>query len=326
MLKRILSVMFILLLGISGQVFAAEAFESPSYITISTETYESGKNKGDYYFNLQWKNPDSVMNLGSTVSYEIDFKEGNNPWLSEAGKKLRVGYLKWDEKKMSNVTFDPVAENVVKDKINIKENHYSFRIRYSHNGTKGEFSNVGIAGLTDYYRNSSKWAKVELDRALKSEFITNAIRDDMSANVTREEFAEVLMKMYVKITGKTVSYSDTFFSDTENPEVLKAAELGIITGNGYGQFKPNEKVTRQEITTMLIRALKLLRPNNDFSTTNVNRFGDQDKIDDWAIEGMKYMYKNGILKGNGYGKIDPKGNASREVATILILRTYEKFK
>ncbi len=326
MFKKILAVLIIMVVSISNMAFAAEEMDTPLYITIATETYKDGNSEGDYYFSLKWKNPDSIIKLGSSVIYEVDFKEGNNPWQSDINTKLKSNSLTWDATNKSSIEFDPVSENFTKNKIDIKNNHYSFRIRYSFNGVKGEFSNAVIAGLTDYYRNSSKWAIPELDKALKFDFITNAIRDNMSKNVNREEFAEVLMKMYVNVTGKTVSYSDTFFSDTENPEVLKAAQLGIVTGNGYGQFKPNEFVTRQEICTMIYRTMKLLRPASDFNILNVDKFRDQDLIDGWALEGMQYMYKQEILKGDGYGKIDPKGNSTREVATILILRTYEKFK
>ncbi len=326
MLKRILVVLLFATILISNFTFAAETLDSPLNISIASKNYEEGTREGDYYFELGWKNPDSIIKLGSNVYYEIDFKEGNNPWRSDSDGKLIGNYLIWDGSNKSSISFDPIKENLTKEKIDIKNNHYSFRIRYKFNDNYGDFSSVAIAGITDYYRNASKWAETELDKALELDIITNAIRDNMTANVTREEFAEGLMKMYVKVTGKTVAYSDTFFSDTENPEVLKAAELGIITGNGYGQFKPNAYVTRQEICTMIYRAVKLLRPTEDFTVSTVNRFVDQGSIDDWAIQPMQFMYKKGILKGDGYGKIDPLGNSSREVATILILRTYETFK
>lgn len=326
MFKKILAVLLIMVIPISNQVFAAEELDSPLYITIATEIYEDVDKEEDYYFTLKWKNPDSIIKLGNNVNYEVDFKEGNDAWQSSTDTILKKGHLQWDGNNISKITFDPLLENLTKNKIDIKNNHYSFRIRYIFNEIQGEFSNAVIAGITDYYRNSSKWAEDELDKALRLDFITNAIRDDMTSNVTREEFSEILMKMYVKSTGKTVAYSDIFFSDTENPEVLKAAELGIVTGQGYGLFKPNDFVTRQEICTMIYRTMKLLRPDSDFNISDVDRFGDQDNIEQWALEAMKYMYKQGILKGDGYGKIDPKGNSSREVATILILRTYEKFK
>lgn len=326
MFKKILAVLLIMVISISSQVFAAQELDSPLYITIATETYEDGNREGDYYFSLKWNNPDSIIKLGSNVNYEVDFKEGNNPWQSETDIKLISNQLMWEGTNKSSIKFDPILENYTNNKIDIKNNHYSFRIRYSFNGIEGEFSNTVIAGITNYYENSSTWAMPELNKALELHFITNAIRDNMTANISREEFAEVLMKMYVNSTGKTVSYSDTFFNDTENPEVLKAAELGIVTGHGYGEFKPNDFVTREEICTMIYRAMKLLRPDSDFNISDVDRFGDHNNISEWAIEPMQYMYKNGVLKGDGYGTIDPKGNSTREVATILILRTYEKFK
>lgn len=326
MVKKIIAVLLITAISISSFAFAAQELDSPIYITIATKTYEEDNREGDYYFQLNWKNPDSIIKLGNNVHYEIDFKVGNSQWQSETDSKLTGNYLTWDGSNTSHVTIDPVRENLTSEEIDIKNNYYSFRIRYKSNDNYGSFSTITTAGNMDYYRNASEWAQVELDKAKELDFITNAIRDNMAANVTREEFAEILMKMYVSVTGKTVAYSDTFFSDTYNPEVLKAAELGIITGNGYGQFKPDNYVTRQEICTMIYRGIKKLRPNLDFNVKDVDRFGDQASIEDWALEGMQFMYKNGILKGDGYGKIDPLGNSTREVATILILRTYEKFK
>ena len=326
MFKKILAVLLIMVIFTSSQAFAAEELDSPLYMTIATETYEDGNSEGDYYFSLKWKNPDSIIKLGSTVMYEVDFKEGNGPWKSETETKLKNNNLMWDGANISNVQFDPILEKYTNNKIDIKEKHYSFRIRYSFNGIQGDFSTIGLAGITNYYYNASSWAIPELDKALEFEFISNTIKHNMGTNITREEFAEVLMEMYEKTAGEPVSYSGTKFSDTKNLEVLKAAKLGIVIGNAYGQFEPKEFVTRQDICTMIYRAIKKLHPDLDFNVMDVARFADHNNIDQWAIEPMKFMYKNSILKGDGKGKIDPKGNSSREVATILILRTYEKFK
>ena len=326
MFKRIIVFLLIAVISISSFAFAAEDLDSPLKPTSEIKTYEDGSREGDSYFKINWNNPASIIKLGNNVEFEVDFKVGNNPWQSETNAKLSGNSLTWDGANVSHIVFDPIVEKVSSEKIDVKNNYYSFRIRYKFNGNYGNFSTVTTAGNMDYYENASEWAEEELDRAKDLDLITNAIRDDMTKNVTREEFAEVLMKMYVRVTGKTVAYSENYFSDTENPEVLKAAELGIVTGNGYDQFKPDEYVTRQELCTMIYRAIKLLHPELDFNVQNVERFVDQASIDQWALEGMQFMYKNKILKGDGYGKIDPLGNSSREVATILILRAYEKFE
>lgn len=51
----------------------------------------------------------------------------------------------------------------------------------------------------------------------------------MSAPITREEFCEVAVRLYEKSTGKEATYNDSSaFSDTKNPEIFKAYELGIV--------------------------------------------------------------------------------------------------
>lgn len=326
MFKKILAVLLIMVISISSQVYAAEELDSPVKLQINSERYGNGNKDGQKFFEINWINPESIIKLGNTVQYEVDFKEENGPWLSETDTKLKSNILTWDGANKTSIKFDPILENYTKNEINISKKHYSFRIRYSYSGNHGEFSTAGLAGITNFYYHASPWAVPELDKALEQELITNEIKYNMSENITRENFAGVVVGMYERSTGESVRYSDVSFIDTDKSDVLKAASLGIVMGNGYGQFEPKELVTRQDLCTMIYRAIKLLHPESDFNVSDVEKFQDENNIDKWAIEGMKYMYKHGILKGNGKGKIDPKGNATREEATILILRTYEKFK
>ena len=256
MFKKILAVLLIMVMGISSQVFATEDLDSPLYVTIATETYKDGNSVGEYYFSLKWKNPDSITKLGSDVMYEVDYKEGNGPWQSETETKLKSNILTWDGANRTSVEFDPVLENITKNKIDIKKKHYSFRIRYNHMDNKGEFSTAGLAGMTNFYYHASPWAITELNKALELELITNEIKYNMGENITREDFAGVIVGMYERAKGEPVPYSDFSFIDTDKVEVLKAAKLGIVIGNGYRQFQPKEFITRQDICTMIIEKLK----------------------------------------------------------------------
>lgn len=175
------------------------------------------------------------------------------------------------------------------------------------------------------YKNASKWAVTELDKALKYGLITDKIRDDMKGSITREEFCEVVVALSEELTGVVANYDINPFGDTSNPEILKANALGIVKGVGEGKFAPNNLVTRQEICVMLNRAVKTCKQDADFSTNGVLRFNDEDLIASWAIDAMRFTYKNGIIKGTGDGNMDPLGNTSREQAVLLVVRTYERY-
>ena len=90
----------------------------------------------------------------------------------------------------------------------------------------------------------------------------------MKANITREEFAEVVVKAYEKYAGKEASYTDTsVFTDTKNPEIFKAYELGIVNGIGGGKFAPNNLITREQMAAMLYRFVGNRFPTQIFQLT-----------------------------------------------------------
>ena len=187
------------------------------------------------------------------------------------------------------------------------------------------FSDLAIN--TAAYQGASSWAVVELDKAVEYGLITQRIKNNMAAKVTREEFAEIALKLYEKYTGKTASQGNTHFSDTSNPEILKAANLGLVTGVGGSRYSPSELITREQMATILFRAMKVINPAADYKTQGTSVFADDNKVESWAREGVYYCYKVQIVKGvgkiNGADRFDPDGNATREQAVLVSLRSYE---
>ncbi|HWQ29985.1 MAG TPA: S-layer homology domain-containing protein [Negativicutes bacterium] len=120
----------------------------------------------------------------------------------------------------------------------------------------------------------------------------------MTKPITREEFAELAVKLYEKVTGKAaVANSTNPFTDTKNPEILKAYQLGITQGTSATTFTPAELTNREQVATMLSRAIKVMVPGADFSTQGSPTFTDQSQISSWAVEHVKFMSKAGIIKG-----------------------------
>ncbi len=85
---------------------------------------------------------------------------------------------------------------------------------------------------------------------------------------------------------------------------------------------------------MLVRTIKLIAPNADYSTTGAPAFTDQADISGWALNDCLYIAKLGIIKGSN-GKFMPRAitqahiaegyaNASREQALAMSVRTVEK--
>lgn len=189
------------------------------------------------------------------------------------------------------------------------------------------FENMeGKSGKTDF-KGASSWAQAELEKAAGYGFITDSIKDNMSAPITREEFAEVAVKLYEKYTGKQAVTGDmSVFSDTANPEIFKAYNLKIVNGTDIAKklFTPKGSVNRQQVAAMLFRTISAMSPGADLGTSGSGTFADEKDIAPWALEAVRFMNKNGFLKGSD-NKIDPDGICTREMSVLVATRVYEKY-
>lgn len=175
----------------------------------------------------------------------------------------------------------------------------------------------------------SPWAAPVVNEAKDENLTTDKVLVDFPAPITREEFCELAVLLYEKMTGtKASAPAANPFTDTTNPEILKAANLGIVGGIGGGKFAPKNNVTRQEISVMLLRTLKNVMPNISTAAEFKTQFQDVGSIDSWALEAVKFMNANNIVGGstvNGVSYMLPKGNTTREQAIALVLRMYNAF-
>jgi len=337
MMKKIICIAVCLIMVLSGIAYAEPAvtsIEAPKNLTVEIFNNEEGVP----CFRLKLQVPESVKSLGDNLTedkgqlfYEFEYKVGNEDWRSAGGVQYGV-----------EPVFVISPEDVgVGGNVDIKANVYQFRVRfgyYTYDIDKNEnriardpifspFSNIASTGINAYqktYKEASTWAVPELDRALEYGFITDRIIDNMSRPITREELCEVIIKLYEKMIGSAKYSSTSAFVDTKNPEIYKAYELGIVNGVGDNKFAPNDLTNREQVATMMYRAAKVVKPDADFSIAGAENFNDENSISSWALEAVKFMSKNGLMKGsNGY--INPKDTTTREQAVLIIVRIYEKY-
>lgn len=183
-----------------------------------------------------------------------------------------------------------------------------------------------LAAGASSYSGASSWAVPELDKAEAYGLIIDRVKNNVSANITREEFAEIAVRLYEKCMGKKASLGTAAFNDTTNVEILKAANMGLVNGVGGGRFAPGQLVTREQMAAILLRTLKVISPASDFSIAGAAKFTDDGSISSWAGDGVYYCAKKGIIKGVGGNKFSPKGNSTREAAIIVCARSYELYR
>ena len=137
-------------------------------------------------------------------------------------------------------------------------------------------------------------------------------------NITRVEFATVLAKaMGVDLEAYKGMYS---FSDVGTTKWYSGAaywakESGLMVGSG-DRFRPEAPISRQEMCTVLARAL-------DLDSVQSGIFADDKSIDSWAREGVYACYAAGLVTGNN-GSFNPKKNTVRRDAAIVFSKYAER--
>ena len=169
--------------------------------------------------------------------------------------------------------------------------------------------------------SENHWAKDTISR-LCARGVINGI-DDTHFNpdgyVTRAEFAALINRIL-----NTAAASDNMpFEDVEKSawyynDVLKIYSIGIMKGEN-GAFRPNDKITREEMALTISRVYTYkfgTVPKSEEKTG----FSDYKDIAQWAYDAVMYCANAGILKGDTNGAFNPKANTTRAEAAVVTER------
>ena len=135
-----------------------------------------------------------------------------------------------------------------------------------------------------------------------------------------------LFRKYEKLTGnKAVAIANNPFKDTNDIEVLKAYNVEITKGVSEDEFAPDTLITREQMATMMTRALTKAGINTAVDLEKVTKFSDDAEMNDWGKPSIYYMSSIEIIKGMGDGSFGVSLSASREQALLISERSVEKF-
>lgn len=169
------------------------------------------------------------------------------------------------------------------------------------------------------------WAANEVTMLASKTIIQGTSDKEFSPNapVTRAEFTAMLVRA-LGLTGPQAnpnrSFTDVNSGAWYASAVATAVENGLIEGFADGEFRPNEQITRQQMSVLLVRGLKLAgaeTPAGNPSATLAG-FEDRSQIGAWAEEAAAIAVESGLMKGRGNGSFAPEASSTRaEAATVL---------
>lgn len=148
----------------------------------------------------------------------------------------------------------------------------------------------------------------------------------MQQPITREEFAELAVNLYLYVTGEAFESLSTVndFTDTTNPYVGAAFRLGIIKGFSETSFSPRSNVTREQIAAMLHREILLLGLAKEHKAQKP--FADAKKISSYAIKSVEFCQYYQLIQGGPGNRFEPAGKATREQVFKIVEGIVTKFK
>lgn len=173
----------------------------------------------------------------------------------------------------------------------------------------------------------SPWAEEPVSKLKAWGRIESGYFAGYQANLTRQEFARLAVTFYEVLSGKKatgVSYElKQPFRDTEDLDVLIAWQLGIVSGDGTGNFKPDTAITREQLAAMVVKLADRAGTPLQIGIKGVPIFEDASTISRWAETPMRICLSQGILDGMANNLLDPKGAVTREQAYKMIAALVE---
>lgn len=163
------------------------------------------------------------------------------------------------------------------------------------------------------------WAS-EVIRELSAKQLVNGINATSFApdrNVTRAEFAAMLVRA-LNVEGEaTQSFTDVSKDKWYANEIALAAKAGIVNGISSTKFAPEDSIKRQEMAAMIVRAYEYAL-GNKLASSGATKFTDMASAPQWAKTAIQSAFEAGLLNGRSNSRFEPLATGTRaEVAKLI---------
>ena len=139
-----------------------------------------------------------------------------------------------------------------------------------------------------------------------------------SGNVTREQFCKMVVQLFNVLDYEAINtFSDVDPNAWYAPYISSSIKSGYVQGQSAEYFGIGESIMRQDMATILYRAL------GSKGKSTVLSFTDNDKIADYAKEAISEFVGLGVINGYEDGSFNPRGTATRAEAAKVIWGVYQ---
>ncbi|MFT9371041.1 S-layer homology domain-containing protein [Paenibacillus polymyxa] len=144
-----------------------------------------------------------------------------------------------------------------------------------------------------------------------------------AATLTRQELAVLLVRaLKLDPISSSSTFKDVQSKQFAAPYIEAAQKAGFLSGDGLGNFRPNDSVTREELAAVFVRAVGGVNAEGGSSILPK----DQSSVSQWAAGAVDKALRLGLIDIHD-SKLNPTGEVKREdIAPFLldIFKTQEQ--
>jgi len=169
---------------------------------------------------------------------------------------------------------------------------------------------------------SGHWSRSDVE-LMASKFIVRGVTDQRFApdqSITRAEFAALLVRALGLPEKATDAFRDVTHRDWFSGAVGAALEAGLVTGFPDGSFRPHEKITREQMAAMVVRALLFAGHDVAADPSVLDRYADAGGVSPWAVAPLTQAVSEGIITGTSTTTLSPQALATRAEAVVMVKR------
>ncbi|MCP3780677.1 S-layer homology domain-containing protein [Paenibacillus sp. MZ03-122A] len=136
-----------------------------------------------------------------------------------------------------------------------------------------------------------------------------------AATLTRQELAVLLVRaLKLDPISSSSTFKDVQSKQFAAPYIEAAQKAGFLSGDGLGNFRPNDPVTREELAAVFVRAVGGVNAEGGSSILPK----DQSLVSQWAAGSVDTALRLGLIDIHD-SKLNPTGEVKREdIAPFLL--------
>jgi len=152
---------------------------------------------------------------------------------------------------------------------------------------------------------------------------------DPDRDITRAEFAAVIVRgLGLKLEAGASPFSDVTPSDWYSSAIQTANAYHLISGFEGGQFRPNEKITREQAMAIIAKAMTLTGLKEKLPVQSaeemLHSYADANDVSGWAQISIADCLQSGVVMGRSGMELSPKSYMTRAEVAIVVQRLLQK--